>query len=105
MSWDPGPYFHHCLHFQFTFSSYFQLPLLLSLALILCKQQSRRNGQLLCTRWEQSYLLCVKVQAKLATSAQLFTLPPSCLSTSPRGDKPYPLHLGNSTSTLHLTFH
>src|ERR1041385_7571264 len=43
----------------FTPSIYFQLPLLLSLALILCKQQGRRNWQLLCTRWEQSYLyLC-----------------------------------------------
>ena len=32
---------------------------LLSLALILCKRQGRRNWQLLCTRWEQSYLyLC-----------------------------------------------
>src|SRR3954470_16127571 len=66
MSWDPGPYFHHCLHPQFTFSLYFQLPLLLSLALILCKQQGRRNWQLLCTRWEQSYLLCVQVQVKEA---------------------------------------
>ena len=26
--------------------------------LILCKRQGRRNWQLLCTRWEQSYLLC-----------------------------------------------
>ena len=62
---DPGPYSHHCLHPQFTFCLYFQLPLL-SLALILCKQQGRRNWQLLWTRWEQSYLLCVKVQVKLA---------------------------------------
>ena len=36
----------------------FKVPLL-SLALILCKRQGRRNWQLLCTRWEQSYLfLC-----------------------------------------------
>src|SRR3954469_14782104 len=41
----------------FTPTIYFQLLLLLSLALILCKQQGRRNSQLLSTRWEQSYLL------------------------------------------------
>ena len=54
----------------FTPSIYFQ-PLLsfalLSLALILCKQQGRRDWQPLCTRWAQSYLLCVQVQVKLAT--------------------------------------
>src|SRR3954462_4680290 len=37
----------------FTFFSTF-----LSLALILCKRQGQRNWQLLCTRWEQSYLFC-----------------------------------------------
>src|ERR1043165_8404603 len=46
----------------FTPLDYFQSLLsvpLLSLALILCKQQGRRNWQLLCTCWEQSYLfLC-----------------------------------------------
>src|SRR3954465_3310404 len=46
----------------FTPTIYFQLllslVLLLSLALILCKRQGRRNWQLLCTRWEQSYLFC-----------------------------------------------
>src|SRR3954462_11939129 len=42
----PSIYFHSLLSFA-----------LLSLALILCKQQGRRNLQLLCTRWEQSYLL------------------------------------------------
>src|SRR3954465_263732 len=33
-SWDHDPYFHHCLHLQFTFCFYFQLqsPLSLSLA-------------------------------------------------------------------------
>src|ERR1044072_45788 len=40
------------------FQSLLSVPLL-SLALILCKQQGRRNLQLLCTRWEQRYLyLC-----------------------------------------------
>ena len=38
------------------------------LCLILCKQQGRRDWQPLCTRWEQSYLLCVQFQVKLATS-------------------------------------
>src|SRR3954463_15114581 len=32
---------------------------------------------------------------EVATSAPLFTLPPSCISASPTGDKPYPLHRGN----------
>ena len=35
--------------------------------LILCKRQGRRDWQPLWTRWEQSYLLCVKVQVKEAT--------------------------------------
>src|SRR3954465_5687857 len=49
----------------FTPLVYFQFLLsvpLLSLPLILFKQQGRRYLQLLCTRWEQSYLLCVQVQ-------------------------------------------
>src|SRR3954466_5786410 len=37
------------------------------LRLILCKQQGQRDSQPLCTRWEQSYLLCVQVQVKLTT--------------------------------------
>ena len=40
--------------------------------LILCKQQGRRNWQLLCTRWEQSYLLCVQVHVNIVTSRQQF---------------------------------
>ena len=47
------PLFTHSIYFLFSF----QLPLSLSLALILCKQQGRRDWQPLCTRWEQSYLL------------------------------------------------
>src|ERR1041384_406962 len=40
--------------------SYYYLPL----CLILCKQQCRRDRQPLCTRWEQSYLLCVQAHVK-----------------------------------------
>src|ERR1043165_10267543 len=44
---------------QFTFKAFTFTSTLLSLCLILCKRQGRRNFQLLCTRWEQSYLfLC-----------------------------------------------
>ena len=39
------------------FQSLLSVALLLSLVLILCKKQGRRNWQLICTRWEQSYLL------------------------------------------------
>src|ERR1041385_2943611 len=39
--------------------------------------------------------ICVQVQVKIATSAPLFTLPPSCISASPTGDKPYPMNRGN----------
>src|ERR1043165_8768008 len=44
---------NHNLLSAFTFTSTF-----LSLALILCKRQGRRNWRLLYTRWEQSYLFC-----------------------------------------------
>ena len=67
----------------FTPLVYFQL--LLSLALILCKQQGRRNCQLLYTRWKQSYLLCVQVHVSLVSIRKLILAPltPSCISASP----------------------
>ena len=49
------------LHIIVHTTIYFLLLLLLVpiylLCLILCKRQGRRNWKLLCTRWEQSYLL------------------------------------------------
>ena len=41
----------------------------LSLCLILCKQQGRRNWQLLCTRWEWSYLLLCEGLRQLVPEA------------------------------------
>src|SRR3954467_15743311 len=83
----------------FTPSIYFQSLLsvpLLSLALILCKQQGRRNLQLLCTRWEQSYLLCVQVHVNLVSIRQQFLAPltPSCIFCESAEDKPWYLHCG-----------
>src|ERR1041384_5661774 len=55
----PSIYFHLLLSFA-----------LLSLALILCKRQGRRNRQLLCTRWEQSYLLLCAGPRQLSSPKQ-----------------------------------
>src|SRR3954463_10733924 len=67
----------------FTPSVYFLLksPLSLSLALILCKRQVRRDLQPLCTRWEKSYLLCVQVHVNLVSNRQQFmaSLTPTCI--------------------------
>src|SRR3954465_10544683 len=40
--------------------------------------------------------ICVQVQVKLATSAPLFTLPPSWILQSPMGDKPWYLCQGKT---------
>src|ERR1041385_6120003 len=65
---EPGPYFQYCLHplsiYCFIYFSVAITIIIIPCVLILCKQQGRRNGRLLCTRWEQSYLLCVQVQEK-----------------------------------------
>ena len=82
----------------FTTTIYFQLLLFfstfLSLALILCKRQGRRNWQLLCTRWEQSYLFCAGPRQLLTTAKFLVPLTPSVSVLSPTGDKPWYLYWG-----------
>src|SRR3954471_3443316 len=54
------------------------------LHLILCKQQGRRDCQPLCTRWEQSYLMCVQVHVNIVSYRQHFLAPltPSSISAS-----------------------
>ena len=49
---------HFIVHTTIYLSAFTFISPFLSLALILCKRQGRRNWQLLCTHWEQSYLLC-----------------------------------------------
>src|SRR3954469_12766504 len=85
----------------FTPSIYFLFLLsvpLLSLALILCRQQGRRNLQLLCTRWEQSYLLCVQVHANLVSSpATICAVDTFLYLFQSAGDKAWYLHRGKFT--------
>src|SRR3954464_8358863 len=89
----PGPYFHHCLHPQFNFSSYFQL--LLSLALIICKQQGRGIDNSSVLVGSKVICCCVQVHVNfLARSKLLARLSPTCISASPTGDKPWYVHRG-----------
>src|SRR4051812_33493222 len=74
---------HIIVHTNYLLSAFTFTTTFLSLALILCKRQGRRNGQLLCSRWEQSYLFCAgpgEVNNLRLRTAPLFALPPSVRS-------------------------
>src|SRR3954470_5033491 len=91
------PLFTPSIYFQFLFSV-----ALLSLSLILCKQQAGEidNSSVLVG----SKVICFCVQ--VTTTAQfLAPLSPSCISASPTRDKPWYLHRGKFAATVHLTFH
>ena len=72
--------------------------------LILCKQQDRRDWQPLCTRWEQSYLLCVQVHVNLVSIRQQFLAPltTTCISVSPTGSITSGSSLREFAAILHL---
>src|ERR1043165_1170344 len=85
------PLFAPSIYFMFLLSDE-----LLSLALILCKQQAGGIDNSSVLIWSKVICICVQVQVKLATSAPLFTLPPTCILRSPTGDKPWYLCQGKT---------